>query len=77
MITMKIATFIINTWGGGNKNFTAVKVSRHHPLVLLVKVCRNQGRALGSEEGRVIGRRLFVICRRGLELRIWVGFYVW
>ena len=63
--------------GGGNKNFTAVKVFRQHPLVLLVKVCRNQGRALGSEEGRVTGTGLFVVCSRGQELRMWVGVFVW
>jgi hypothetical protein len=76
MSIMKICTFIINTWGG--KNFIDVKVSRQHPLVLLIKVYRNQGRALESEEGRVTGTGLFLVCSRGQELRMWVGFFfVW
>jgi hypothetical protein len=35
-----------------------VKFLRPCPLVLLVKVGWRQGRALGSEEGNVIGSRL-------------------
>jgi len=66
--------YVLGGWG--DKTFNAVKVSRQHPFVLLAaKVCRNQGRALGSEEGKVTGRRMFGACRRGHELRMWLGFF--
>jgi hypothetical protein len=44
-------TFIMG-WGGGQK-LTALVIPRLHPLVPL-----EQGRALGSEEGQVMGSRL-------------------
>jgi hypothetical protein len=70
--------YVFYKWGkDGNKYFTAVKVSRQRPLVLLVKVCRSHGRGLRSKEDRVTGRGLFRICSRGQELRMLVGVFVW
>jgi hypothetical protein len=44
-----------------------VKVLRLCPLVLLTKAGWKQGRALGSEEGAVIGREL---CEYTVEKRV-------
>jgi hypothetical protein len=44
--------------GGQKKKYTAVKVHRQSPLVLLVKVCGKEGKALGSEDVIVAGNGL-------------------
>jgi hypothetical protein len=43
-------------WGRGKKSiFTALKVRRQCPLVVIVKVGRKQGEAFGSEERSALG----------------------
>ena len=41
------------------KKYTAMKVHGQSPLVLLIKVCRKEDKALGSEDVGVKGSRLF------------------
>jgi hypothetical protein len=43
--------------GGKTENYTALKVPRQCPLVLLVKVGCKQGKVLASEEGSILGAR--------------------
>jgi hypothetical protein len=38
--------------GGGDRKFTTLKTPRQYPLVLLVRICWKQGRAMRSEEAR-------------------------
>jgi hypothetical protein len=47
-----------------SKKFTAPKC----PLVLLTKVACQKGKALGSEEGKVMGSGLLGVCSRGTKL---------
>ena len=46
---------------GRNTRFTALKVPRQGPLVLLIKVGRKRGKAFGNEEGSVLGSGLLGI----------------
>lgn len=56
---MRDVMFIVGE-GGGEGKIAALEVLRHCPFVLLIKVGWRQGRALGFEEGKVIGRGLSV-----------------
>jgi heme/copper-type cytochrome/quinol oxidase subunit 2 len=47
------------------RNFAAVKFPRQYPLVLLVQVVWKQSKALGSQEGNVMGSGLLAVCSRG------------
>jgi hypothetical protein len=48
----------------GQHSFTVLKVPRQYPLVLLGWISRKQGRALGREEGSVMGSRLLGVRNR-------------
>jgi len=58
-IAEKGATFV-SIEGKGSEKFTPLRVSRQHPLVLLVNVEWNHVKAMGSEEGSLVGSGLFV-----------------
>jgi hypothetical protein len=40
---------------GVTEKLAALKIPRHYPHVLLINVKRNEGKALGTEEGKVSG----------------------
>jgi hypothetical protein len=42
-------------WEQWRKNFPVLKAPRQCPLVLLIEVRLTEGKALGSEEGKVLG----------------------
>jgi hypothetical protein len=65
---------IITVEGGETKNFTFLKVSRRCPLVLLVKLGWEQGKALGSEGGSLGGTGLLGVLNRGNKLSIGAEF---
>jgi hypothetical protein len=61
MIIRRSRAFVRNTaliTGRGRGEYANVKFLRSCPLVLLVKVGWRQGRALGCEEGAIMGGRL-------------------
>jgi len=45
----------MHDYGEKQETFSAPKIYMQCPLVLLIKVCCNQGKTLRSEEGRVLG----------------------
>jgi hypothetical protein len=51
----------------GQKHFTALKVPRQCPLVLLVGVGLRKGKALGSEKGKMLGCGLSCDQRKEVE----------
>lgn len=51
---MKGTTFITTGGKGGNKNFTALNVPRQWPLVILMKVGWQNGKAFRRERGGVL-----------------------
>jgi hypothetical protein len=53
MYTPGIVKGTVFITGWGNRIFTVLNVLRQCPLVLLLTVRRQQGAALGSEEGKV------------------------
>ena len=59
------------------KKFTALKVPRQCPLVLLVRLGWNQAKALGSEAGGMVGSDLLGERWRGEKLSMWTEFCVW
>ena len=59
---------------GEDGKFTALKVQRVCPLVLLVKICWRQGRMLGNKGDE---KWIVRVCRRGNKFSIWAAFCVW
>jgi len=53
----------------GERKFTAFKVPRICPLLLLVNACRRQSGAMGIKGGKVNGQRTIWVCSRKKELR--------
>jgi hypothetical protein len=47
--------YIFSAREGGKANFPAWKISRQYPVVLVVKICLREGKALGSEKGKGLG----------------------
>jgi hypothetical protein len=59
------------TWGS---NMTALKLLRHYPLVLTVKVSWAEGRALENEEGKGMGSAEFLVYSSRAVPRVWAEF---
>jgi hypothetical protein len=51
----------------GDRKFTLLNILSLFPLVLMVKVCWRQGKALRSEEGRTSGSGLLRVGSRGKD----------
>jgi len=45
----------MHDYGEKQENFSVLKIYMQCPLVLLTKVCCNQGKTLRSGEGRMLG----------------------
>ena len=59
---------------GQSENFPSLKVPKWCPLVLLVEVAGNKTRALGGDEGIVMGDGLLGASCRGKKMSFWAGF---
>jgi len=73
---MRITTFITSRRGKSEK-FTLLQGPSQCPHVLLEKVGWKQGKALGSEQGSVLGSGFLEVSSRGKRMRIWDKFGVW
>lgn len=59
-------------WWSEGTEYTATKVSKLCPLVLLVKVICSQGKELGSKEARVMGNGLLEYAAEVIRaFRLW------
>jgi hypothetical protein len=60
--------------GGGGEKYFHRGPNPLSAAVLLVKVRKRRGRALGSKEGSVLVCGLLVVCSRRKELTVWSEF---
>ena len=57
--------------------FTALKVPKEWPLVLLGKIGFQQGKTFGSKQGKVMANGMLGVCSRRRKLAIWNEFLFW
>jgi hypothetical protein len=61
----------IKIWGGEKFYFSALKVPRQCPFVLLVEIRLREGKALVGEEGKALGSGLCCEPRKKVELGLY------